>query len=127
MRYGPQSSCLSCTGELPVLRRSTVLTFACILGLLAGCSKHTGGGEQPSASLPKITVVINSGEEGKAIAALAKNYDQANVVVVELPYTDLREKLSTSLSSGSSSYDVVMLDDPWFPEFANLLANLEPV
>ena len=35
--------------------------------------------------------------------------------VVELPYSNLFEKLLLDLSSKTGAYDVIMMDDPWFP------------
>jgi multiple sugar transport system substrate-binding protein len=38
------------------------------------------------------------------------------IEVVELPYANLFEKESLDLASRTGAYDVIMLDDPWFPK-----------
>jgi multiple sugar transport system substrate-binding protein len=71
-------------------------------------------------------VAINAGEEGRAVKALGSKYPNATVSFTELPYTGIREKLTTSLDQ-RSPYDLVMLDDPWFPELAPNLMVLKHV
>ena len=89
------------------------------LWLGAACNRS------PSAPRPTLSIGINGGDEGKAIAELAKRYELATVSTTELVYTSLREKLQTSLDT--SPYDLVMLDDPWFPELARYLRPLEGI
>lgn len=74
-----------------------------------------------------LTIALNDGDEGQAIEELAKKYPEANIEIVELPYQNLREKLSQTLAATRSTYDVVMLDDPWFPELSPYLEVLTPL
>lgn len=50
-----------------------------------------------------------------------------DVEVLELPGGGLLEKFTLAMREKSSAYDVVMVDDPWAPEFMSKgwLANLD--
>ena len=77
--------------------------------VLSACSS------KPSASL---TIAINAGVEGDALKAAAIGWgdkSSTHIEVVELPYTSLFEKLLLDLASNTGAYDVIMMDDPWFP------------
>lgn len=68
-----------------------------------------------------LTLAVNAGVEGAALKAAAKAWGDANgvpVEVVELPYANLFEKEMLDLASGTGAYDVIMIDDPWFPRLA---------
>ncbi len=87
----------------------TVLSLAALLG----CT--------PSRSAPSLTIAINSGVEGDALKSAAREWAALRalpVELVELPYTSLFEKLLLDLTSRTGAYDVVMIDDPWFPRLA---------
>lgn len=92
--------------------------------LLTSCDVSSKRARSPAEVL---TVAINAGVEGQAIAELSKDFPEARIEIVELPYTNLREKLQQTLGTGRSTYDVVMLDDPWFPELAQYLSRLGTV
>jgi multiple sugar transport system substrate-binding protein len=82
----------------------------CIIAtvLLAGC------GNEP----PTLTIAINAGVEGDALKAAAAEWGARNrmhVDIVELPYANLFEKELLDLSSRTGAYDIIMMDDPWFP------------
>ncbi len=81
-------------------------TSVCVSRLAAG---------PPSRSL---TIAVNAGVEGTALKTAAKEWGSAHGVhieVVELPYANLFEKEQLDLTSHTGAYDVIMLDDPWFP------------
>jgi multiple sugar transport system substrate-binding protein len=85
--------------------RVLILTFV----VLAACS-------HPDKSL---TIAVNAGVEGSALKAAAREWGvlrQTRIEVVELPYANLFEKESLDLQSFTGAYDVIMLDDPWFPK-----------
>jgi multiple sugar transport system substrate-binding protein len=66
-----------------------------------------------------LTIAVNAGVEGSALKAAAREWGtlrQTRIEVVELPYANLFEKESLDLQSFTGSYDVIMLDDPWFPK-----------
>lgn len=78
--------------------------------LLAGCSRS-----DPEKTL---TIAVNAGVEGTALKAAAREWGElrkTRIEVVELPYANLFEKESLDLQSRTGAYDVLMLDDPWFP------------
>ncbi len=89
----------------------TLLLMAALAA--AGCS-----GRAPA----RFTVAVNAGVEGDALKAAARDYEKLHpeftLEIVELPYANLFEKelLDTTFSTGA--YDVVMMDDPWFPRLA---------
>ena len=87
--------------------------------LLAGC------GNSP----PSLVVAVNAGVEGDALKTAAREFGAAQslaVEIVDLPYANLFEKELLDLSSRTGAYDVIMIDDPWFPRLAqnNALAPL---
>ena len=74
-----------------------------------------------------LTVAVNAGVEGTALKTAAKEWGAAHDVrvdVVELPYANLFEKEQLDLNSRTGAYDVIMIDDPWFPRLADGLAPL---
>ena len=88
-----------------------LLTVLSLLVILAGCS-HPG-------SNPTLTIAVNAGVEGSALKAAAGEWGEQHhtrIEVVELPYANLFEKESLDLQSHTGAYDVIMLDDPWFPK-----------
>jgi multiple sugar transport system substrate-binding protein len=81
------------------------------LALLAGCAR--------SGSNKTLTIAVNAGVEGSALKAAAREWGElrnTRIEVVELPYANLFEKESLDLQSRTGAYDVVMMDDPWFPK-----------
>ncbi len=77
-----------------------------------------------------VTVAINAGVEGAALEVAAREWGALRSIPVEtvvLPYANLFEKELLDLVSGTGAYDVIMIDDPWFPQLAatGSLANLE--
>jgi len=84
--------------------------------LAIGCSR----GSRPAG--PRLVVAINAGVEGEALKTAAAEYQTASGVrmeVVELPYSSLFEKEMLDLASRTGAYDVIMMDDPWFPRLAS--------
>jgi len=76
-----------------------------------------------------LTIAVNAGVEGTALKAAAKEWGAAHgtrVEVVELPYANLFEKEQLDLTSRTGAYDVIMLDDPWFPRLVQG-GNLAPL
>ncbi len=65
-----------------------------------------------------LTIAVNAGVEGTALKTAAKEWGSVHGVhieVIELPYANLFEKEQLDLTSRTGAYDVLMLDDPWFP------------
>ena len=81
----------------------------CALVALCACSHSTER---------SLTVAVNAGVEGTTLKLAAREWGAARgvrVEVVELPYSNLFEKEELDLTSRSGAYDVIMMDDPWFP------------
>src|SRR5579862_5081571 len=91
-----------------------------LCALLAACSRS------PERTL---TIAVNAGVEGTALKTAAKEWGAlrgVRVEVVELPYANLFEKEQLDLTSRTGAYDVIMLDDPWFPRLVEG-GNLAPL
>lgn len=88
--------------------------------LTASCS-HSG--------VRSLTIAVNAGVEGTALKTAAQEWGSSHGVrieVVELPYANLFEKVQLDLTSRTGAYDVIMMDDPWFPLMA-ANGNLAPL
>jgi len=96
----------------------------CTFGILT--SAIAVGGTQKNAQEP-LRIAINAGPEGDAIRQLSTEYQNAIIELVELPYQSLREQLITRLGDKESDFDVIMVDDPWFPQLASKLKILANV
>jgi len=82
---------------------------------------------------PRFTVAVVAGVEGDALKAAARDYARLHpdvpLELVELPYANLFEKELLDTTFSTSAYDVIMMDDPWFPRLAEneKLVPLEPL
>jgi multiple sugar transport system substrate-binding protein len=108
-------------------------TARTITGLIAfvvlAFSACTRLGKQDTRTL---TLAINSGVEGDALKQAAQDYEVQtgiHINIAEFPYANLFEKELIDLNAHSGAYDLIMLDDPWFPKFASLkvLSDLTPL
>src|SRR5262245_35347448 len=109
--------------KLLPIRAVTVVFFIAVL--FAGCSRSRGGAMQ-------LTLAVNSGVEGDALKQAARDYEAfrgVRVNIAEFPYDNLFEKELIDRSAGTGAYDLIMLDDPWFPRFSSeqLLTDLKPL
>jgi multiple sugar transport system substrate-binding protein len=97
--------------------RHKILMVAAALGLGLG----VGAGTTP-ASAQDLVVAATSGAQFDAISLTAKEFTSATgaeIEIVESPYNNLFAKLNTNCTTRSGSFDVVMMDDPWFQGFAD--------
>lgn len=70
-----------------------------------------------------LTIAVVSGVEGDAIMQAAKDYETQTgikIKITQFPYANLFEKELIDLQSKTGAYDLIMMDDPWFPKFASL-------
>jgi multiple sugar transport system substrate-binding protein len=79
-----------------------------------------------------LRVILNSGVEGDSLKDAARDYELSTGIrinITEFPYDDLFAKELIDFNAGTGAYDLIMLDDPWFPRFAtdNLLTELGPL
>src|SRR4029453_7145294 len=109
-----------------LLRRSIFITILFCSIIFIGCQR--GG----SDSSKQLTLAVNSGVEGDALKQAARDYETqtgVHINIAEFPYANLFEKELIDLNSRTGSYDLIMLDDPWFPKFASLeaMTDLAPL
>ena len=113
--------------ETPSLRTTFALPLVLLsLILLCNC--------QPSnkTSSKQLTLAVNSGVEGDALKQAARDYEAqtgVHINISEWPYANLFEKELLDLNARTGAYDLIMLDDPWFPKFSErkLLTELMPL
>ena len=109
------------------MRISATLSVALLAILLVTtCQKNNGPNNK------SLTLAVNSGVEGDALKQAALDYEAqtgVHINIAEFPYANLFEKELIDLNSRTGAYDLIMLDDPWFPKFASqqLLTELTPL
>lgn len=94
----------------------TGATLTTLPGILAAC----GTSSISTAKTTQLSIAAVKGDEDKALKAIAPDYKNASGVtlnIVEYPYSDLYTKLVTTFQANASSFDLVMMDDPWMPQF----------
>lgn len=101
------------------------------LSAFAGASFSACKGSRPDGSV-ELNLAVNAGVEGDALKQAAHDYEAqtgVRVNISEFPYDDLFSKELIDLKTGTAAYDLIMLDDPWFPRFAaeQLLSDLGPL
>src|SRR5918911_5199268 len=113
-------------------KRSAYLSLILILSmiiwtltLLTGC-RNTGSDSR------QLTLAVNSGVEGDALKQAALDYEAqagVHINIAEFPYANLFEKELVDLNARTGAYDLIMLDDPWFPSFTSqeFLTDLAPL
>ncbi len=114
------------------MRKFVVFGCAAALVLFAAASAFAGGSkEQGNAAGGQIVLATNNAPEGNGIAQALRQWGQMKgikVEIVDAPYSNIYEKEVLDLSQGTGLYDIVLLDDPWFTQFAEnkWLTNLTP-
>ena len=112
----------------PLRLKTIALAFVSILFILlfvTSCGQNRVDGKQ-------LTLAVNAGVEGNALKQAARDYEAQTGVrinIVEFPYSNLFDKELVDLSARTGAYDLIMLDDPWFPRFAEgeFLTDLTPL
>lgn len=104
-----------------------------LLFLLAIINLNCVKEQQPQQTGAKqLTLAVVSGVEGDALKQAARDYETQTGVkinIAEFPYANLLDKEMIDLNARTGAYDVIMLDDPWFPSFASqqFLTDLTPL
>jgi multiple sugar transport system substrate-binding protein len=103
----------------------TVFAFAISTACRASSVRNADGTGQ-------LSLAVVSGVEGDALKQAARDYEAqtgTRIQIAEFPYDDLFAKELVDLGAQTGAYDLIMLDDPWFPRFATagLLADLAPL
>jgi multiple sugar transport system substrate-binding protein len=116
---------------MPLRRRGkfAFIVVALLLALWANLPGCAPGAQQNAKTL---TLAVNSGVEGDALKQAALDYEKqtgVHINIAEFPYANLFEKELLDLNAHTGAYDLIMLDDPWFPKFGNqqLLTELTPL
>ena len=109
------------------MRLTTLLALLVVLALISlSCNKD----QQPSRK--ELTLAVVSGVEGDALKQAAADYETKTGVrinIAQFPYANLFEKEMIDFNAQTGAYDLIMLDDPWFPTFATkqFLTDLTPL
>jgi multiple sugar transport system substrate-binding protein len=103
-----------------------------LLLLLAIINLNCVKEQTPQTGAKQLTLAIVSGVEGDALKQAARDYEAQTGVkinIAEFPYANLLDKEMIDLNARTGAYDVIMLDDPWFPSFASqqFLTDLTPL
>ncbi|HEY2961753.1 MAG TPA: ABC transporter substrate-binding protein [Pyrinomonadaceae bacterium] len=80
----------------------------------------------------QLTLAVVEGIEGEALKQAAIDYEAqagVHINIAQFPYANLFEKELIDLNSRTGAYDLIMMDDPWFPRFATsqFLTDLTPL
>ena len=92
--------------------RTTTLFLVVVLLAAAACTR-------PNSK--HLTLAIVEGVEGEALKQAAIDYEAQtgiHIDIAQFPYANLFEKELIDLNSRTGAYDLIMMDDPWFPRFA---------
>ena len=94
-----------------------------VLLLITACNKQNS---------KQLTLAVVEGVEGEALKQAALDYEKqtgVHVQIAQFPYANLFEKELVDFNARTGAYDLVMMDDPWFPRFAGsqLLTDLTPL
>ncbi|HEU4768748.1 MAG TPA: extracellular solute-binding protein, partial [Pyrinomonadaceae bacterium] len=97
-----------------------------LLLLFAACTTNT----QPNRK--QLSMAVISGVEGDALKQAALDYEEqtgTHIDITQFPYASLFDKEMIDLNARTGAYDLIMLDDPWFPRFASeqFLTDLTPL
>jgi multiple sugar transport system substrate-binding protein len=112
--------------------RLTTLLLLVVLTLVVlgfGCTRSNSPN---SANSKQLTLAVVSGVEGEALKQAALDYEAqtgTHINIAQFPYANLFEKELIDLNARTGAYDLIMLDDPWFPLFAGsqFLTDLTPL
>lgn len=102
-----------------------LLVLFSLVSFSAACARKPGQNE--------LTIAVNSGVEGDALKAAARDYEaehNVKITIAEFPYANLFEKELVDLANSTGAYDLIMVDDPWFPRFTTgeeYLADFAPL
>jgi multiple sugar transport system substrate-binding protein len=107
-----------------------IITFLTVLLLLGFGSQSCRRSSLDHKA--QLTLAVVSGVEGDALKQAARDYQSQtgiHIDIAEFPYSNLFEKELIDLKARTGAYDLIMLDDPWFPRFTdeNFLTELTPL
>src|SRR6187455_483391 len=101
--------------ELVRALKASALILVAIAVCLTACQRSAGPTKE-------LTLAVNTGVEADALKQAARDYEAQtgiHINIAEFPYANLFEKELNDLNARTGAYDLIMLDDPWFPKFGN--------
>lgn len=107
--------------------KKTIGRVSLFLALIAGVLANWA----IAASAATLTVIMEEVPDYDIVAELTKQFEAANpgtkIVFEAMPYDAMRDKILTSSLAPKSTYDVIIVDNPWMDEFsrAGYLAPLD--
>jgi multiple sugar transport system substrate-binding protein len=119
----PASSPAAKPGASPAVSPAAVASPSAVAAAAAPSPSAVAGGVPASVTKPSggtLTIAAVQGSEDAPLKAIAPRYEQqygVKVDIVEFPYDQLYEKLVTTFQANTSTYDLIMMDDPWMPKF----------
>lgn len=104
------------------LPRFFVLLLVAAL-LLSACGGGGGGGAAPAGPVTiKVLSMEQAGPTVEEMNAIVQEFNTANpnikVEIEYVAYDALHDKITTAMASNPPSYDVFLVDDIWYAEFA---------
>lgn len=104
------------------MKKAVVLSFVLLFAIVLTC------GFAP-ASQETLTIAARGGSHVDAMEAVKGAFETANNVKIEilgLESADLKQKIGLDSLNETGELDLIMIDDPWMPEFAEsgIMANL---
>lgn len=103
-----------------------LLVLTLVIGSFAAC----GGGEPAETEGPvKLVIAARGGSHVDVINAVKAQFEADNNCTIEvlgLEAADLKQKVSLDAKNEKGTYDLMMIDDPWMPEYAQagMMMNL---
>jgi multiple sugar transport system substrate-binding protein len=73
------------------------------------------------AASADFTILVPSGSEGDGLRAAAADYSTEkgiNIEIVQAPYANVFEQAANAGATNSAVFDIILMDDPWIPFFA---------
>jgi multiple sugar transport system substrate-binding protein len=103
------------------MKRTRWLAALTMLAIVASACQQGGGTGATGAAKPaKLVIAAVQGNEDIGLKAVAPMYERETGIkleIVESPYDQLYEKLVNAFKANDSTFDLVMMDDPWMPKF----------
>ncbi|MDL4842528.1 ABC transporter substrate-binding protein [Aquibacillus rhizosphaerae] len=115
-----------------ILLISLIVLTACNKASSSSGDEETSKEDTKEASTEpvELTIAARAGSMADALTEVVKQYEEETgnkVNVNAMPYDNLKETVVLDVRNNSGAFDLVMIDDPWMPEFAEgeLLTNLD--
>ena len=86
-------------------------------------------GDKAKGNGETLTVLYMSGVYADAAKSMVDEFEEktgAKVEVIDMPYTELHQKMLLDFTSGAGTYDVIDVASQWDGEFAPYLTDLQP-